>query len=523
MLLSVGVAHFLNCLLTDCSGLNPLAGVDEQVLKLNRNKKGKKKPKNLRESPEEMAWINDTPSTLWALLTKEAKEYYHYNITAPDIDTFCTQFEVTRVQILRSFCSMVGIQLLLRDYPLTPPNGAKHHTKPVFQTDDIISLFPVVKHLHPHATDAYHYFTTGQARISSGHLQEGFELINESLTLLTGVYGPLHPDIGACNRLLARLSYVMGEHQAALLFQHRATMISERVHGVDNPNTTTEYIHFALYCFACGHISIALQLLYRARYIALLCHGEAHPEMTQIDTNIGLMLQLVGELDLALTFLQNALTLTRSFYGENNLKEAFTCHLISRAYTYQGDFRSALDYEKRRFSIYKERLGPDSDYTRDSDECLRHLTQQAVTRARRMAELASSGVNGTVKGSGDTNQNTGKHSTKAQPETDPNVAGSNVTFKSMLPNPLASYGVGIPVPTVASILETLNRVNGILVIQLRSQDADSSVTEVNSREQNTTTTDGLIAKPASPTTSKHLTESDPFTIPNPSTDLHVTA
>lgn len=132
--------------------------------------------------------------------------------------------------------------MLLRDYPLTPPNGAKHHAKPVFQAEDIVSLYPVVKHLHPHATDAYHYFTTGQARISSGHLQEGFELINESLTLLTGVYGPLHPDIGACNRLLARLSYVMGEHQAALLFQHRATMISERVHGIDNPNTTTEYV-----------------------------------------------------------------------------------------------------------------------------------------------------------------------------------------------------------------------------------------------------------------------------------------
>lgn len=163
----------------------------------------------------------------------------------------------------------------------------------------------------------------------------------------------------------------------------------------------------------------------------------------------------------------HCLLVLSSFYGENNLKEAFTCHLISRAYTYQGDFRSALDYEKRRFSIYKERLGPDSDYTRDSDDCLHHLTQQAVTRARRMAELAFSGLNGTLKGSGDTNQNPGKHSTKAQTETDSNLVGSNMAFKSILPSPLASYGVGIPVPTVASILETLNRVNGILVIQLR--------------------------------------------------------
>ncbi|VDQ01648.1 unnamed protein product [Trichobilharzia regenti] len=416
--------------------------------------------------------------------------------------------------MLRSFCTSVGIQLLLREYNLTPPNGAKHHQKPVFTTDDIISLFPVVKHLHPHATDAYHYFTTGQARISTGHFQEGFELINEALGLLNGVYGPLHPDIGACNRLLARLSYVMGEHQAALLFQHRATMISERVHGIDNPNTATEYIHFSLYCFACGHISTALQLLYRARYIAILCHGECHPEITQIDTNIGLMLQLVGELDLALVFLENALSFIRlfpyrslfgspgfrwkkpswsacdvtsrnegylcyvsiswynittpclesqRFYGDRNLKEAFTCHLISRTHTYRGDFRTALDYEKRRFLIYKERLGPDSDYTKDSDECLRQLTQQAVTVARKVAELTAASTKSTGGGGGDSsNLNTLSNAIDAS-------TTESIVAKAVLSNSFSANGgtassgsLVLPIPTISSVLEILNRVNGIL-------------------------------------------------------------
>ncbi|CAL8079604.1 unnamed protein product [Calicophoron daubneyi] len=529
MLLSVGVAHFFNCFLTACSNLAPLAGVDEQVLKLNKNKKGKKKPRNLRESPEEMAWASETPTSLWAELTKEAKEYFHYNISATDIDSFCTQHDIQRVQILRSFCPVVGVQLLLRDYSLNPPNGAKHHTKPVFTTEDIVSMYPVVKHLHPHATDAYHYFTSGQTRISAGHLQEGFELINEALSLLNGVYGPLHPDIGACNRLLARLSYVMGEHQAALLFQHRATMISERVHGIDNPNTITEYVHFALYCFACGHISPALQLLYRARYIALLCHGESHPEMTQIDTNIGLMLQLVGELDLALLFLENALTLSRIFYGERNLKEAFTCHLISRTYTYRGDFRSALDYEKRRFAIYKDRLGPDNDYTRDSDECLRHLTQQAVIRARKVAELASSG-----SGKGGSPTDSGHSSGKAhlQSQTSDNAEGAvspTMALRSLLPGPLASYSTGIPVPTVASILETLNRVNGILVIQLRSQDSDQLNEDGDEHENgqevdapNTSAKGSTEPKENPPPNSKHAGDTMHSEVPNAAGDIQAT-
>lgn len=481
MLLSVGVAHFLNCFLTACPNLTPLLGIDEQVLKLNRNKKNKKKLKNLRESPEEMAWLNETHSSLWSEIIKEAKEYYHYQITASDIDEFCKSYEVQRIQLLRTFCTYVGIQLLLREYNLNLPNGVKHHQKPVFNTEDIISLYPIVKHLHPHATDAYHYFTTGQARISAGHLQEGFELINEALSLLNGVYGPLHPDIGACNRLLARLSYVMGEHEAAILFQHRATMISERVHGIDNPNTATEYIHFSLYVFACGHISTALQLLYRARYIALLCHGECHPEITQIDTNIGLMLQLVGELDLALIFFENALSLIKLFYGERNLKEAFTCHLISLTYTYRGDFRTALDYEKRRFLIYKERLGPDSDYTKDSDECLRQLTQQAVTIARKVAELTTTASATKSVGSGDSSSSSSHLNSHLI--TNHISISESLVAKAVLSNAFgggvsgnasttggSSGSLTLPMPTVSSVLETLNRVNGILVIQIRGKD-----------------------------------------------------
>ncbi|VDK34045.1 unnamed protein product, partial [Dibothriocephalus latus] len=287
-----------------------------------------------------------------------------------NIDDFCQKHGVSRTQILRSFCHSVGIQLSLREYPLQPPNGAKHHQRPVFTLEDITMLFPLVKHLHPHATDAYTFFNTGQARISAGYLQEGFELISEALNLLNTVYGPLHPDIGACNRLLARLSYVLGEHEAALLFQQRATMISERVHGIDSPSTAAEYIHMALYCFACGHIHPAFQLLYRARYLALLCHGEDHPEVAQIDVNISLMLHAVEQFDTAVLFLENALR----FYGPKSLKVAFNCHLLSQTHAYRGDFRSALDFEKQRYSIYKERFSDDSDYTRDSDECLRTLT-----------------------------------------------------------------------------------------------------------------------------------------------------
>uniref|UniRef100_A0A0R3X8M6 Clustered mitochondria protein n=1 Tax=Hydatigena taeniaeformis TaxID=6205 RepID=A0A0R3X8M6_HYDTA len=329
--------------------------------------------------------------------------------------------------------------LLLHEYPLLPPNGARHHSRPVFSFEDVVSIYPLVKHLHPHAFHAYRYFTSGQRRIAEGFLQRGSELISEALNLLNTVYGPLHPDIGACNRLLARLSYVMGDHQTALLYQQRATMISERVHGIDNPSTAAEYIHMALYCFACGHVSIAFQLLYRARYLALLFHGEIHPELAQIDVNISLMLHAVEEYDTSVTFLENALKLNKIFHGEKSLKEAFNSHLLSQTHAYRGDFRSALECEKRRYTIYLERFGENSEYTRNSYECLHKLTQQAVNVARQLQKpFGASRTSDTLNGNGRAKK----------------VAAT------------LGLGQALPTPSFLTILDTLNRVNGIFYVHL---------------------------------------------------------
>lgn len=87
--------------------------------------------------------------------------------------------------------------------------------------------------------------------------------------------------------------------------------MSERVMGIEHPNTIQEYVsgswgggctagwahgcpgltqlplqmHLALYCFASSQLSTALSLLYRARYLMLLVFGEDHPEMALLDVS----------------------------------------------------------------------------------------------------------------------------------------------------------------------------------------------------------------------------------------------
>ena len=59
------------------------------------------------------------------------------------IDSIQEKFKIQRVSLLRRICKSVGIQLLLKDYQLDSRN------KQIFQEEDIVSLYPIVKNIHP--------------------------------------------------------------------------------------------------------------------------------------------------------------------------------------------------------------------------------------------------------------------------------------------------------------------------------------------------------------------------------------
>ena len=42
------------------------------------------------------------------------------------------------------------------------------------------------------------------------------------------------------------------------------------------------------------------------------------------------------------------------FYGARSLKVAMSYHLVARAFSCKGDFRTALQHEKEAFGIYKQ-------------------------------------------------------------------------------------------------------------------------------------------------------------------------
>merc|ERR1719282_848720 len=330
--LAGSVSHFMNCLLSSCP--NPSAVVPDQMHKKRSRNKSKKSAKQSPLAPSDsVEWASLTPKTLWAQIRQEAKSYFNWTLEQDNVDSLVEAFNVNKATLLRSFCQKTGVQILLREYQFDNKSVQS------FTDDDIVNMYPIVKHINPSATDAYNFYTTGQSKIQQGFLKDGYELISEALNLLNNVYGAMHPEIAQCLRMLARLNYIMGDHMEAMSCQQKAVLMSERVNGIDHPYTITEYTHLALYCFANTQVSTALKLLYRARYLALLVAGENHPELALIDSNIGLILHAVGEYDVSLRFLERALSLNLKYHGARALKVAVSYHLVARTQSCMGDFR----------------------------------------------------------------------------------------------------------------------------------------------------------------------------------------
>ncbi|CAG5046078.1 unnamed protein product [Parnassius apollo] len=472
MCTGAAAAHFLSCLLGGCAA--PAAAAGECPARATRPR-GRRHRRHARAaSPAPAAAHTSAPAADWHLLTpkalftqikQELKSYWGYELNAENMDVVIEKHGLQKISLLRSFALKVGLQILLREYDFDNKNKA------AFTPSDIMNIFPVVKHINPRASDAYNFYTTGQNKIQSGAVSEGHELIAEALNLLNNVYGAMHGEIAQCLRMVARLCYVTGDHRDAMAYQQKAVLMSERVNGIDHPYTITEYSHLALYCFANGQVSTALKLLYRARYLALIVCGENHPEMALLDSNIALILHAVGEYELSLRFAERALSVTSASHGARSLKAAVARHLLARTLSCLGDFRAALQHEKETYSIYKQLLGEKHEKTRESSECLRHLTQQAVVLQKRLADAYA----------------------RAQPAHGAPHAQ---------PAPPPAPPLHIQPPAMASVIDMLNLINGILFVQISPQDIEQFKAEIEKRQLKDLPIPGVVNQVSSKTAEK---------------------
>ncbi|CAI2348397.1 unnamed protein product [Caenorhabditis sp. 36 PRJEB53466] len=407
--LAACTSHIFNCLFSVIA--DPTSTAVNAAGKKSGKKNGKKRNAGV--------WSSLTTASLWQSICEESAYYYGYPIEAESLDKFIEYYDIQKTALFRRICRIMGVQVVAKDYQLDNSSGKK---SAIFSDDDIVNFYPVIKHHQPFTADAKKMFIRGQHAMSVGASREAYECISEAISLMTAVYGVMHPDMPQCLRALARLSHVLGETGEALNHQHKAAVMSERLIGLDAGNTIIEYINLAHFAFGALLIPGSLRPLYRARYLQNLVFGEKHPIMAQIDANIGTILFTIQEFDTALKFLQSADAISKAIGEPKKLKTGLISNLIARTHAARGDFRAALVAEKETFAIYSEVYGPNHQRVKESGEYLRTLTQQAVSFQKKMMN-----------------------------------PGANTNITDLFQ---------IQTPSVSSIFEILNIINGILIIPL---------------------------------------------------------
>lgn len=382
--LSVAISHFLNCFLSLYPNPQPQLPPEEIM---SRKKKSKRKPqKSLTNGASTVPWAALTPEELWKSIAEETQKNFGFELKCVNSEEAVLKYRIQRLSLLRAFCIKTGVQVLLREYDF------KNRKRPTFTEDDIMNLFPIVKHTNPKAFDAAAVFEAAQGRLQAGLLGEAHELMVEALNLFHSVYGPLHADIATCYRAIARLHYLAEDSVQAVGFQRKAVVVCERIFGVDHPDTIIAYVHLALYCHNAGLASVALKLMYRARYLALVVFGEGHPDMATFDSNIGLILHGQREFKISEMFLEKALDVQLKYHGSESVHTAMSFHLVARAKACISDYRAALNAEKTAFAIYSSKFGESDSRTRESSEYLKHCTQQAVIMQKKLNEICGKGT-----------------------------------------------------------------------------------------------------------------------------------
>lgn len=224
------VAHFFNCFL----------GVESKGKKVNAAKKKKKK-----SGPKaKLSAASLTHSSLWSAIHQQVQERFQYelpdnirntlSVIPPSDVTKAINFTDGRIPVLRNLCQKVGIQILSRDYDFS--------LETPFQHEDILDLFPVVKHLHPKTVDGHELLEAGVSYLAQGRLDVAFELLSEALVIFSQVYGPMHQATAICFSNMAMVLYQSGDPAEAAIYQQKAVIISERVQGLDHRETIQSYV-----------------------------------------------------------------------------------------------------------------------------------------------------------------------------------------------------------------------------------------------------------------------------------------
>ncbi|GAV03873.1 hypothetical protein RvY_14242, partial [Ramazzottius varieornatus] len=379
--MAAAVSHFLNCLMGSFS--NPQAPTPQSLANTQlRKKKGKKQASDAHRQ-QSVDYVTMTPKSLWNQLKNDLHEHYGFELEGDSIDAVLTTYNLRRNYLLRQFCRKVGIQIVQRDY-----NLSNKRSQP-FTEDDIVNLFPIVKCVSPLLKIIHEARSLSASALKNGNMRAALDILSDCLSSQSVIQGGISSELALLYFETAQLHYLSEEVPFAVLEMEKALICAERARGLDDETTFQYTLVLSIMLYHNEQLLLSLRLAYRARYLFCLLNpsSEPHGFLFRLDLSIGLMLHGLRYHHHSVTYLTNAVTLAEKLYGPDHLETALAHYVLARDKACRGEFREALQQQKRVIAIYKKVLGEGSNKTMEACQIYGQFTEQGVNYAKQLNEI----------------------------------------------------------------------------------------------------------------------------------------
>jgi len=390
------IAHYLNCLLGTEYNSAPKPEKDELLWTLYHD--------------ADMKFEKLTPEELRTTIKAEVFKRFRFELPedwAKDIKP---------IQMLREIALKMGLQLKAKEYtfkpsedkkevkeaPATNGNGhgktkKKAASAPIvevesvptttFTQEDILNIVPLVKDAAPKSQLAEEALEAGRISILQDQKDLGQELLLESLSLHEQIYGILHPEVARVYNTLAMLYYQLEEKPAAVELARKAVIVAERTLGIDCAETILNYLNLGLFEHSSGNTRAALAYIKHAFNMWRIVYGEGHPDSVTTMNNVAVMLQALKLYHGSRLWFEASLKVCEKIFGASSPNTATLSFQLAQALALDSDSKGAVTHMRNAYNVFLAELGANDRNTKEAENWLEQLTQNAVTIAKQAKDL----------------------------------------------------------------------------------------------------------------------------------------
>lgn len=409
------VAHLLNCFIGVQLNTEPKAELDEEMRKLYPD--------------GDFSFEKLTPEHLRQQIIEQVKLRYRFDLPEDWTST------LKPLQLLREAALRLGLQIVAKEYNFgqsvqpavngvsvtangestttngtnghhmdessgskkkkkkatdqAPPqtNGVSHKPATTFTPDDILNIVPTIKDAAPRSALAEEALEAGKISLAQGQKQLGQELVLESLSLHEQIYGILHPEVAKMYHSLSTIYYQTDEKEAAVELARKAVIVTERTLGVDSHDTILAYLNLSLFEHHVGNTKQALRYVRHALDVWKIVFGAHHPDSITTINNAAVMLQSMKEYPESRKWFETCYTVCEELFGRQSANAATILFQLAQALALDGDAKAAVTKMRDAYNIFLAELGAEDRNTKEAENWLEQLTQNAVAIAKQAKDI----------------------------------------------------------------------------------------------------------------------------------------